>query len=484
MTLTQTTVTPEEAKIELAKRELARRRLGRFSRYHRPDYDENWHHRKLTDALERVERGELQFLMVFMPPQNGKSTIVSEDFPAWFLGKHPEKNIIAGSYSADLATSFGRKTRNIVDSTDYHNLFPSVTLSEDSKAAGQWNTNKGGSYTAVGVGGGATGRAADIFIIDDPVKDKQEAESPVIQERNYGWYKTVVRTRLSPKGAIIVVQTRWHDQDLAGQILASESGWEVISLPAIAEQDEEFRKAGEALWPGRYSLEWLLKQQQALGTEAFSALYQQSPITEQSQIFKRSFFKYKSIDSLQDVETRCFVTIDPAPGKTQAADFIGVCVNWVTRDNFWHLRAFRVKFDAPALIELFFKLYNDYRFEKIGIEKGTYHDVFKPFLDAEMLKRNKFFSVEELDHKQRNKENRIRGLTPRYEAGQIFHLIGFCDELETELLRFPKSAHDDVSDATAYQLQIAMPPFGADVEVEVALNRRDRDVNVRADAGL
>src|SRR3990167_4015364 len=215
--------------------------------------------------------------MIFVPPQNGKSEIASVNFPAWFFGRNPKKAIIAASYNSDLAVGFGRKARNLVNSLEYKNLFH-TSLAEDSQAAGRWVTDRGGEYTAVGIGGGTTGRRADIVLIDDPVKDKQEAESSVIQERNIGWYRSVAKTRLSPSGAIVVIQTRWHDLDLAGQILMAEKDWEVISLPAIAEKDEECRIVGEALWPQRYSLEWLQAQKKDIGTELFSALYQQSPI--------------------------------------------------------------------------------------------------------------------------------------------------------------------------------------------------------------
>lgn len=476
-------ISPQEAKAELAKRELARRKLSRFIRYQFDGYRENWHHALIISKLEAVERGEIRKLMIFVPPRHGKSEIASVNFPAWFFGRNPKKSIIAASYNSDLAINFGRKARNIVASQEYRNLFPGVSLAEDSKAAGQWVTNQGGEYTAVGIGGGTTGRGADIFLIDDPVKDKKEAESAVIQERNIGWYRSVARTRLTPKGAIVVIQTRWHDLDLSGQILSAEGDWDIVDLPAIAECDEEHRKVGEALWPEQYSLEELEAIKKELGTELFSALYQQRPISEESQVFKRSFFKYRNVEELEPLNTRCFVTIDPAPGKHESSDFIGVCINWVDQENKWNLKAYRIKFDAAQLINLLFKLYADTHFEIVGIEKGMYHDVLKPFLDAEMMKRNVFFSVRELDHGQRSKELRIRGLTPRYEAGQIFHLRGYCDDLEQELMRFPKAAHDDVSDAVGYQLQVAEPPTGVDRERTIYENQRAREA-MRQDAGL
>lgn len=483
-------ITPQEAKKELAKRELARRRLGRFIKYNNDEYDENWHHRLIIEKLEAVERGEIRKLMIFVPPRHGKSEIASINFPAWFFGRNPKKSIIAASYNGDLAINFGRKARNIVNSAEYKNIFPAVTLAEDSKAAGQWNTNMGGEYTAVGIGAGATGRGADVFLIDDPVKDKQEAESAVIQERNIGWYNSVARTRLTPKGAMIVIQTRWHDNDLAGQILAAEKDWDVISLPAIAEHDEEFRKQGEALWPERYSLEELesikggTSTNEGIGVALWSALYQQTPISEESQVFHKSMFRSRNIEELEHLETRCFVTIDPAPGKHESSDFIGVCINWVDTANHWNLKAYRIKFDAMQLINLLFKLYAETHFEVVGIEKGMYKDVIKPFLDAEMIKRGIFFTVRELDHGQRSKELRIRGLQPRYEAGQIWHLKGYCDDLESELLRFPKAVHDDVSDAAAYQLQLADSPTGEQAKINTIVNQRERQSNQQSDSGL
>src|SRR3990167_2342020 len=468
-------VSEKEAKIELAKRELARRKLGWFIRYNNEEYQENWHHSLIIKKLEAVERGEIRKLMIFVPPQNGKSEIASINFPAWFFGRNPKKAIIAASYNSDLAVSLGRKARNLVNSPEYKNLF-SVSLAEDSQAAGRWLTDKGGEYTAVGIGGGTTGRRADVFIIDDPVKDKQEAESPVIQERNIGWYRSVAKTRLSPTGAIVIIQTRWHDLDLAGQILAVEKDWEVILLPAIAEKDEEIRKVGEALWPQRYSLQWLEVQKKDLGTELWSALYQQSPISEESQVFKRSMFQYKTMEEVAKLNTRAFVTIDPAPGKTESADFIGICINFVDKENRWNLIAYRIKFDAYELINLMFKIASDYHIEAFGIEKGMYKDVIKPFLDKEMRQRNKFLSIKELDHQQKNKQLRIKGLQPRYEAKGIFHIEGQCSDLEEELLRFPKATKDDVSDAVAYQNQIA--PNRIEYKYQQAQSRQKTNVGI------
>ncbi len=191
--------------------------------------------------------------MIFMPPRHGKSELGSRRFPAWYLGRNPGKSIIAASYNSDLATDFGREVRNIVNAPEYGCVFES-SLSADSKAANRWHTDAGGIYVAAGVGTAVTGRGADIFLIDDPVKDREEADSEIKRQRVWDWYTSTAYTRLAPGGAIILIQTRWNEDDLGGRLLeAQEAGgdkWEVLDLPAI-------RDDGSALWPDRYSVEAL-----------------------------------------------------------------------------------------------------------------------------------------------------------------------------------------------------------------------------------
>src|SRR3990167_9052316 len=174
--MTNSTISPMEAKRELAKRELARRHLLDFILYNFREYKVNWHHRVLIEKLEAVERGEIKRLMVFMPPRHSKSETCSVQFPAWVVGRDKDKDIILGSYAAELAHDFGRQTRNLIASPEYKNIF-NTTLSEDSQAKGRWNTNGRGAYNAVGVGGSVTGKGADYLIIDDPIKNRQDADS-------------------------------------------------------------------------------------------------------------------------------------------------------------------------------------------------------------------------------------------------------------------------------------------------------------------
>ena len=452
---------PLEAQAELAKRELSRRHLLDFILYNFPAYQVNWHHKLIISALEEVERGELKRLMVFVPPRMGKSEICSIQFPAWFLGKHPDKEIIAASYNADLAVEFGKKTRNLVRTKDFSNVFTGIKLSEDSAAAGKWNTNKGGAYLATGIGGGMTGRGADCLLIDDPIRDRADAESELIQNSMWDWYRSVARTRLNPGGAIILIQTRWTDKDLGGKLLDEGGEWKIIKFPAIAEEDEEFRKKGDPLWPEivvnnetfGYSLEALEAIKKDIGPYDWAALYQQTPIDLASQEFRKAWFQYIKPEDLKKLSTRKFLTIDTAISQKSSADYTGFVHNEVNSENFWHIKSWKARISPNELIETLFSLHTTHRYTKIGIEKTIYLDALKSFIDAEQRKRNVFLPIVELKHNQVAKEVRIRGLIPRYSSKSIFHIEGECD-LESELLAFPKGRHDDQIDALAYQLQL------------------------------
>jgi len=304
----------------------------------------------------------------------------------------------------------------------------------------------------------------NCLIIDDPLKNREEAESKTYRDRAWDWYTSTAYTRLAPGGCIVVVATRWHEDDPSGKLLEQmQKGgekWEEFTFPAIADFDEEFRKQGEALWPERYPLKELENIKRTIGLYDFSALYQQQPVSAESQEFRKSMFKYRKWEEMDGKETCRFLTVDPAVSKRDEADFTGIVMNFVDNDNNWNLKSMQLKLSPFELISKLFDLHEQYRFDKIGIEKGVYQMTFKPFLDAEMKRRNVFLPIVDLDHGNRAKELRIRGLLPRYEAGSIYHIEGECDALENEELRFPKGRHEDVLDALAFQLQIATAPYG------------------------
>jgi hypothetical protein len=458
-------VLPQEARAELARRELSRRHLIDFVRYNFPEYRTNWHHKLLTEKLEGIENGTIKRLMVFMPPRHGKSELCSVQFPAWAIGRNPDRNIIEASYSADLSTDFGRQVRNLIADKKYSNVFKNVSLAEDSQAKGKWNTNGRGAYNAVGVGGATTGKGADILLIDDPLKNRQDADSPVVRESTWQWYKSTARTRLSPDGAIVLIMTRWHTDDLAARILAGDNAhlWEVINLPAIATQDEPFRSKGEALWADHFTLDRLEETKADIGIYEWSALYQQNPVASELQEFKPEWFKSKPFEHIEGRMLAKYLTIDTAVSKREEADYTGFVRNYVDRDNNWYFRAHKAKLNSMELIDTIFAMHVSEKFTKIGIEKTTYTMGLKPFIDSEMKKRNIFLPIVELSHNQTAKEIRIRGLIPRYASGSIYHLDNDCKDLEDELITFPRGVHDDVADAAAYQLQLAQQPIKAQV---------------------
>ena len=403
------------------------------------------------------------------------SEIASIQFPAWVIGRNKDTQVIAASYSKDLAVQFGRQVRNIVADTSFKRIFSDVLLSEDSKSKSQWNTNGRGSYNAVGVGGALTGKGADYLIIDDPLKNRQDADSPVIRDNLWGWYRSTARTRLSPEGRICVVTTRWHDDDLVGRILEEgEDEWMVLHFPAIAENDEEYRKKGEPLWIDQYGTQALESIRKDIGLYEWSALYQGNPVDEETQEFKREWFKYRTMDEVSKMRTRKFATIDTALTKRDTSDYTGITRNWVNEEGDWNIKTTRHRMNSKEIIDTVFQLHEE-GFEMIGIEEGAFTMAIQPFLAHEMSTKSIYPNIVMLKHGGVMKETRIRSLIPRYQNGKIFHIDS--QELEDELVRFPKSRNDDAMDSLAYQSHIAAAPSPELSYIDTV--RQDMSINNR-----
>ena len=277
-----------------ARAELAKRHFLNFVCYTKKDYEVNWHHKLLCYYLDRFVSGEITRLMVFMPPQHGKSQLVSRQLPAYILGKTPDTKIVVASYSSDLSSGFNRDCQRIIDSDEYKDIFPETSLNRTNivTVSGGFLRNSDifqvvnhtGFFKSVGVGGALTGTTADIAIIDDPVKDSLEASSPTYQMRNWDWFNDVLLTRIHNNSKILITQTRWDTNDLSGLLIKSMNEgrgdkWTILNLPAIKEDnsnDEDPRKIGEALWESRHSItKLMLVKNQSLRT--FMSLYQQNP---------------------------------------------------------------------------------------------------------------------------------------------------------------------------------------------------------------
>lgn len=461
-----------------------------------PDYQLKWFHTEIANKLEqgfyRLMAGEDVRLIITMPPRHGKSAMATQKFTSWVLGKVPNMPIAVTSYNADLATDFGQNTRDIMKSSAYRAMF-STRLRPDSQAKGRWITKEGGAYTAVGVGGALTGRGLKIGIIDDPFKNDEEANSPVIRDARYSWYRSTFATREEGNSMVVLILTRWHEDDLAGRILAAAADakakgephdeWEVIEFKAIAEKDDEHRKKGEALWPEKFSIEKLRKKQTEIGSYAFSSLYQQSPINEQNRKFKKAWYKYREFSKVLQLDTYNVMTIDPR-GKDdidQGTDYIGITLNFIDREGKWNVICYRTKLSATDLIDLMFTNWKRYNLHKIGIEDNQFTQALKSVWEEEMVRRGVYMDVELLKHGGHSKALRIEALVPRYERGGIYHIkhgdTNFCKDLESELSMFPKATNDDASDSLAYQVQLAQRPED-DVGSGEAYNQSlaDRDV--------
>ena len=407
------------------------------------------HHDQVISKIEALERGELSRLMICLPPRHGKSLLASMLFPSWYLGRHPDRHIIFATYGQELSDDFGRQVRNLVAAPLHHDIFPECIMSEDSTAVRCFSTSQGGGYFAVGRGGPLTGRGADVLIVDDLIKDYQEASSETARCALWEWFISVAYTRLQPRGAVLLVTTRWHRDDLAGRLLASSGGkdWEVLSLPAIAEQNETFRMKGEALWPEKWPLTLLKGIHQQIGSRMFDCLYQQNPAVAEGLIFKLKWWNTRP--SLLGVPlVKSVQSWDTAFKKGAENDF-SVCTTWGVSENaYFLLHLCREKVEFPELKKLMISEAEQWNPDAILIEDRA---------SGQSL-------IQELKSSTRlpivpvkpdcDKLSRTQAITPIVEAGKVFLLEGapYLHDFLEEMSSFPNGAHDDIVDSTSQAL--------------------------------
>lgn len=435
------------------------------------------HHRLIANALHRVEKGELKRLMIMCPPRHGKSQLTSEFFPAWYAGKNPDHKIMHASYSQDLANDFGRKIRNQIDSDIWKAVFPGITLSGDSQAANRFHLDgMQGEYFATGVGGPATGRGAHLLLIDDPIKNREEAESELMRERIWDWYTGVAYTRLMPEGAIVVIQTRWHESDLAGRILEkhTDQGWEVLALPAIDDADQ-------ALWPEQYPLEALESIRAAIGPRDWEALYQQRPRPSGGGEFRREWLNYYGRVNPEPMNK--LLLVDPASGKRKNNDYTSMWVVGLHSDRqYYILDMVRDRLNLSERAEAVFRLHRKWRPREVRYERyGMMADI--EHLQSRMDVENYRFKVREVGGSL-SKEDRIRRLVPLFEQGRVWFPHEMVrtgtdgvsrdlvqDFIEQEYLAFPVGRHDDMMDGLARLVEPGVQdPWPNDQDVSDANN--------------
>ena len=442
-------LSPSQAAALLLHRRLIRKDLTAWciealqSSGHRPAR----HHQLLLDNLAAIERGDIDRLMVLMPPGSAKSTYVSTLFPPWYLARHPDHAIVAASHTAELAERFGRRVRNIVNE---HSATLGLELAADIQAANQWETTQAGEYFAVGVLGAVTGRRADIVICDDPVKSRAEADSETVRERVWEWRKADLLTRLKPGAKIVLVMTRWHEYDLGGRLLAEmDAGgrrWEVLRLPMEAEADDPLGRApGDPLWP-----EWFTDDMRAdakRDARTWSALYQQRPAPDTGTYFDRDWLRpTNSIPRREDM--RIYGASDYAVTANDGDWTVHVIIGVDPDGRLWLLDLWRNQTASDQWIESFCDLVRQWRPIGWAEERGQIKAGVGPFLDRRMRERGAFVARRPFPTRG-DKAVRAQSIRGRIALDGLHYLASapWRAEFEAELMSFPVGRHDDQVDA-------------------------------------
>ena len=386
--------------------------------------------------------------MIFMPPRHGKSETVTVRYSAWRLEQDPTMNIILGSYNQKLANRFSRRIRRIVEER--------VPLSKDRKAVDEWETKEGGGVRAVGVGAGVTGFGADLVMIDDPVKGRAQAESKTIRDNAWDWYTDDIYTRLEPKGAVVLIQTRWHEDDLAGRLLAKEKEggdkWNVVSLPAIAEADDPLaRKVGEALWPERFNVKALESVRQQQGSYSFNALYQQRPVARDGNVFRREWFT--NIVSRPPSGLSWARGYDLAVSTHSKADYTASfrCA-FDDEGNLYIADGFRRRIEYPEQRRYVIERLRSEDNTVHGIEKALHGQALVQDLRKESTLRGRSLQAIAVD---KDKFTRAMSWSPLAEEGRVRLVQGtWIDSFVDEICGFPDGEHDDQVDAVSLAVRM------------------------------
>jgi predicted phage terminase large subunit-like protein len=419
-----------------------------------PSFINGAHHVRMAQAFEKVARGEIKRLIINMPPRHTKSEFASYLLPAWFLGNFPHKKVIQTSHTAELAVGFGRKVRNLVDSDVYKSVFPDTHLQSDSKAAGRWNTSKGGDYFAIGVGGAVTGKGADILIIDDPHSEQEAALAeinPEIYDKTYEWYTSGPRQRLQPGGSIIIVMTRWSKRDLTGQVIKSAAmrdgdEWTVIEFPAIL-------PSNNPLWPEFWSLKELEALKRELPNQKWMAQYMQQPTSDSAAIIKREWWQLWEEDS----PPYCEFTLqswDTAFEKHNRADY-SACTTWgvfyqeddagIMQANIILLNAVRKRMEFPELKRKAIEEFKQWEPDSIIIEKKA--------SGAPLIYEMRAMGVpvqEFSPNKGNDKISRLNAVSDIFASGRVWvPETRWAEEVVDEVASFPGGEHDDYVDSVS-----------------------------------
>jgi predicted phage terminase large subunit-like protein len=468
---------------ELHRRQ-AQESLSKFITYCKDDYSLQWFHKLICDKLDALLDGSLgkDKLMIFVPPQHGKSEISSRQFPAYALGKNPKTKIALCSYSSDLASGFNRSVQQIIDTDEYNGIFPdtqlnSTNVSSDSKRGVLRNSTIFetvgylGFLKAVGVGGSLTGTPVDLGIIDDPFKDRQEARSKTIREKVWSWYEDVFSTRLHNSSKQLLLFTRWHEDDLAGRLLHREADqWEVVAIPALKEEMPPLPQAieindprgiDEALWADKHSAE-RIKKIREFSPITFSSLYQQRPTAQEGNLIKREWFEI--VSNWDNRKFKTDIYIDGAYTSNTANDPTAIMLVAYNKEQSIVLNSTTVHLELYELLE-FFPKYCDTH----NVEKGRTRVFIEPKASGKSLRsmlKKKGYNAIEINNKRvaLGKVSRVEDSSPALQAGKVSVLKGsWNNNFIDECVSFPNGLHDDQVDNLCYSVFeyfISPPKFG------------------------
>ncbi|MAK37090.1 MAG: hypothetical protein CMC15_13130 [Flavobacteriaceae bacterium] len=447
---------------ELEKREFQEKSTSTFMDFVITIWEEfisGDHHKKMAKAFDDIASGKLKRLIINMPPRHTKSEFASHLFPAYLLGKNPKLKIIEATHTADLAINFGRKVRDLIDSEEYHELFPDTELKADSRSAGKWLTNKGGEYYAAGIGGALAGRGADLFIIDDP-HSEQDAMSDKAMEEAYEWFMAGPRQRLQPGGAIVIVMTRWSKKDLTGRLIkkmAQDQGadqWQVIEFPAIL-------PSGNSLWKEFWKLEELESIKASVSPSKWAAQYMQRPTGEGISIIPKEWFMVWENEKPPKCEY-LIQSYDTAFLKSERADFTAI-TTWgvwypegkigeeMYTGNDAHLiliDCIKERFDFPELKAEALRLYDFWQPDTVIIEAKASGLPLVQELRRVGIPVNTFSPG-----KGQDKIARLNSVSPIFQDGRVWIPENrWGEELMEEVSDFPNGENDDLVDATTLAL--------------------------------
>jgi len=460
---------------QIKQQEKCQKSFLTFVKYLWDGFIEGRHHKILSEKLDRVAQGKCKRLMVMLPPRHSKSEFASTYFPAFMMGLNPSLKIIQATHTAELAVRFGRRVRNIIDSSEYQAVFPDVTLSADNKSAGRWTTDVGGEAFYSGVGGAITGRGADLLIIDDP-HSEQDAMSPTAMDAAWEWYTSGPRQRLQPGGTIILVMTRWSTKDLAGRLLKRQSEanadqWEVVEFPAIMPE------TNTPLWAEFWKLEELLSVKASLPVSKWNAQWMQNPTAESGSIVKREWWQTWESEEIPPCQA-IIQSYDTAFSAKETADYSAITTWGIFQPNendepsVILLDAQRHRVDFPELKKIAYDEYKYWEPDIVLIEakaSGTplTHELRKMGIPVQSYSPSR----------GQDKVARMNSVAPMFESGMIWATEDqFAEEVIEEMASFPFGEHDDFCDsATMALMRIRQGGFidlNSDYQDDFALDRK------------